>query len=285
MNVELAEERILQIVDRFTVDDAEVRCWSKRTEAFGTLAKLGGFIAKPKDDDFQIVYRERRLQPFWRLTAHTSYKYDRRREHRIQLGAEVQSVVYDDKPLPKQGRELLIPVIESCHEEKRGEWFYDGITKLPNPALKSYAVMEANEITPDELNAQAVVTPKLTNIVVPPQARVTALTREVLAQIMPKIEADVIHEERVALDCIDLYYRPVYAYRYKWQNKEAVVEFDALTGETKVGGATFETYVGKLVDPAFLMEVGVETAGMFLPGVNLAKVVLKKGLSLRKGNA
>jgi hypothetical protein len=283
MNVELAEERILQIVDRFTIDDAEVRAWSKRTEAFGTLAKMGSFIAKPKDDDFQVVYRERRLQPFWRLTAHTSHTYERKREHRISLAPEVRSVAHNGEPLRQVGREIVVPVTESCHEEKRGEWFYDGITKQLAPALKSYAAMESREVTPDELNAQATApNPRATTIVVPPLARVKALTGEVLQQIIPKIDADVMLEEKIEIDAIELYYRPVYAYRYKWQNKEAVVEFDALTGEAKVGGTTFENYVGKLVDPAFLLDVGIETAGLFLPGANLAKLVVKKGLSFRK---
>ena len=59
------------------------------------------------------------------------------------------------------------------------------------------------------------------------------------------------------LDAIDLFYRPVYALRYRWQQKEAVVEVDAVTGETQTGGTTFETYVGKLVDRDFLLDAGL----------------------------
>ena len=42
MDVELAEERILVLADRFNLDHAEGRAWAKRTAAFGTVAKLGG---------------------------------------------------------------------------------------------------------------------------------------------------------------------------------------------------------------------------------------------------
>jgi hypothetical protein len=67
MNVELAEERILLLPDKLGAAQAEGRAWSKRIDAFGAFAKLGGFINKPKDEDYEVVYRELRLQPFWRL--------------------------------------------------------------------------------------------------------------------------------------------------------------------------------------------------------------------------
>ena len=44
MDVELAEERILVLADRFNLDHAEGRAWAKRTDAFGTVAKLGGLL-------------------------------------------------------------------------------------------------------------------------------------------------------------------------------------------------------------------------------------------------
>ena len=68
--------------------------------------------------------------------------------------------------------------------------------------------------------------------------------------------------------------------RYKWQQKEAVVEVDAVTGETRVGGATFEAYIGKLVDRDFLLDAGAEAANMFIPGVNLARIIVVKGLKI-----
>ena len=100
MNVELAEERIFLFPDRFTLENGEGRAWTKRTEAFGALAKIGGLISKPKDEDYELVYRERRLQPFWRLAAHTDHVYERRRDYRLKLGPEVQSVHFMARPFP-----------------------------------------------------------------------------------------------------------------------------------------------------------------------------------------
>jgi hypothetical protein len=281
MNVELAEERILLLIDRFTIDHAEGRAWAKRTEAFGALAKIGGLLNKPKDEDYEVVYRERRLQPFWRLAAHTDYVYERRREHRVKVGPEVQSVTLYDHVIPATGREVALTVVESCREETRREWLFDGITKKDTPTLKPYTAFDAKTVSADELNDQArTADSKYPTVIVPPQAKSSSLTRDVIAQVIPKIDADKVIEEKVQIEAIDLFYRPVYAFRYRWQGKEAVVEFDAVTGEARTGGATFENYLGKLIEPGFLLDAGAEAANMFIPGVNLAKIIVVKSLKL-----
>jgi hypothetical protein len=280
MHVEIAEERILLIADRFNLDNAEGRAWAKRSEAFGAFARIGGLINKPKDEDYEVVYRERRLQPFWRLAAHTDYTYERRREHKLKAGPEVQSVTIGGQTFTATNKEVAVSVTENCREEARKEWLFDGITKQAAPTLKSYLSSDIKLIDADTLNAQAGGDPNCPTIVVPPQAKSSSLTREIIGQLVPKIEADKILEEKVQIEAIDLCYRPVYAFRYRWQAKEAVVEFDAVTGEARPGGATFESYLGKLVDKEFLLDAGVEAANMFIPGVNLAKIVIVKGLKI-----
>ena len=274
MNVELAEERILLLPDQLGAAQAESRAWSKRTDAFGAFAKLGGFLQKPKDEDFEIVYRELRLQPFWRLSAATTYVYERQREHRLKLAPEVQSVSVGGQSFASADREATVTVTECCNESSQKEWLYDGITKKGDLRLKPYLAFAYQQVTAEDLNTRA----RAGDIVVPPQAKASMLAREVISRSIRKIEADRIIEEKVHLEAIDLFYRPVYAVRYRWQQKEAVVEVDAVTGETQTGGATFEAYVGKLVDRDFLLDAGVEAANMFIPGVNLAKIIVSKGL-------
>lgn len=276
MNVELAEERILLLPDKFGAAQAEGRAWSKRTDAFGAFAKLGGFINKPKDEDYEVVYRELRLQPFWRISASTTYVYERQRQHKLKIGPEVQSITIAGENVPAVNREATVAVTENCSESSQRDWLFDAITKKAEPTLKSYIGNDAKQVTPEDLNEQA----KAGAIIVPPQAKASMLTRDVISQAIRKIEADRILEEKMLIDAIDLYYRPVYAVRYKWQTKEAVVEVDAVTGETRTGGTTFEAYVGKLVDRDFLLDAGAEALNAFIPGVNLAKIIVVKGLKL-----
>lgn len=276
MNVELAEERILLLPDRLGAQQAEGRAWGKRTEAFGAFARLGGLLQKPKDEDYEVVYRELRLQPFWRLSASTTHIYERTRQHRIKVAPEVQSVTVGGQTFPASNREAAIAVTESCQEASQRDWLFDGISKKADAALKSYLGIDPKIVTADDLNEHA----RSGAIIVPPQAKASMLTREVISQAIRKIEADRIIEETMRVDAIDLFYRPVYAVRYRWQGKEAVVEVDAVTGDARTGGMTFEAYVGKLVDKEFLLDAGAEAANMFIPGVNLARIIVTKGLKL-----
>jgi len=57
-----------------------------------------------------------------------------------------------------------------------------------------------------------------------------------------------------------------------------VIEFDGLTGETRTGGTTFEQYLGKVLEPRFLLDAGVEAVNMFLPGTQLARIVVQHGV-------
>jgi hypothetical protein len=42
--------------DRFNLDHAEGRAWAKRTDAFGTVAKLGGLLNRTGSEDYQCIY-------------------------------------------------------------------------------------------------------------------------------------------------------------------------------------------------------------------------------------
>lgn len=274
MDVELAEERILLFADRFTMDHAEGRAWAKRADAFGTVAKLGGLFNKQAADDYECVYRERRLQPFWRLHCTAVVAYERTREYAVPVAAAVQSVHVAGEPRAVTGREFRISGLESCREETDRTAFYDGLTKGEAPALAAYLKYDAAEATAETLaEASAAGT-----VVVPPEARASSLVREVVSTAIGKIEADRILEERVTVDAVELYYRPVYAFRYRHGGKEAVIEFDGLSGDTRPGGATFEQYLGKALEPKFLLDAGVEAVNLFVPGTQLARIVVTHGV-------
>ncbi|HEX5377888.1 MAG TPA: hypothetical protein VFW47_04910 [Phenylobacterium sp.] len=278
MQVELAEERVFRMTDRFTLEHAEGRAWSKRLEAFGTMARVTGLFAQPKDDEFEVVYRERRLQPFWRLTVSTTTAYERTRDYPIKVLPEVREVTIGGQTLPVSAGQFTIQGLESCREDTRRETLVDGLTKQINPGLSAYLQHDALEIdakTLAEASAEGL-------LVVPPEARASGIVRDVIATAIGKIDADRVLEETVRVEAIDLYYRPVHAFRYRRAGKEAVVEFDAVTGEVKTNGSTFEQYLGKVLEPHFLLDVSAETINMVVPGANLVKLMVVKGMELRE---
>jgi hypothetical protein len=101
--------------------------------------------------------------------------------------------------------------------------------------------------------------------------------RQTLSKMIMGIQADKILEENVEVTCIDLYYRPVYAFQYRWtgKNKEAIIEVDGLTGQIKSGARVFSEYLGRVLDQNFLFDLGADAAGMLIPGGSIAVKVAK----------
>jgi hypothetical protein len=274
MDVELAEERLLVLADRFNLDHAEGRAWAKRADAFGTVAKLGGLLNRAGSEDYECIYRERRLQPFWRLHSRAVAAYERMRSYTVPVAPEVRSVEILGETKTVEQRQFRLTGLESCREETERETLFDGLTRAENPALVAYLRFHATPVNAEMLADTA----RTGTVVVPPENKASALVREVVSSAIGRIEADKILEERVIVDAVDLIYRPVYAFRYRHAGKEAVIEFDGLTGDTRADGATFEQYLGKALEPKFLLDVGVEAVNIFVPGTQLARIVVQHGV-------
>ena len=242
------------------------------------MAKLTGFLSRPDDAAFEVIYRERRLQPFWHIGCTAHYAYERVRDYRVPVGAHVIDVVVEGIPRPVTAGAYTVGGLERCREQVEREAWFDGISGAPEPALAAYLKNATTPGDPAMLAAQT----EAGVVVVPPQAKTSMLVRDVLASAITLIEADAVTEERMVVHHIDLVYRPIHAFRYRWQGKEAVVEVDAVTGLAHAGGSTFEHYVGKVLDAEFLLNAGVEMAGLFIPGARLAEIVISKSLKAGK---
>lgn len=63
------------------------------------------------------------------------------------------------------------------------------------------------------------------------------------------------------------------------------MEYDALTGELQAGGRTFQQYVGKVLDPEFLFDVGIDTIDLLVPGGGLAVKLARKGIDAARSRS
>jgi hypothetical protein len=95
--------------------------------------------------------------------------------------------------------------------------------------------------------------------------------------MLKPLQADTVLEEVVAVEAIDLYYAPVYAFEYYWRpkDKRTVAEFDGLTGEWRREGKTFRQQIGQVLTRDVLFDVGADVVGMFIPGGSIAIKVAK----------
>ena len=192
MHVELAEERVLVLKDRFSMDHAEGRAWTKRTEAFGTLAKLSGLLSRPRDEDFETVYREHRLQPFWRIACTARMAYERKRDYRVPVEPNVVQVDIAGALREVTGGSFTVPGVEHCRDEIHREVCFDAIRGTADAGLAAYLKHDAAESDAEQLAAASAEG----MVVVPPEAKASALVREVLASAITRIDADACSRRR-----------------------------------------------------------------------------------------
>lgn len=273
MEVQIAEERIVVLTDRFSMDHAEGRAWARRADAFGTVAKLGGLLNRATADDYECVYRERRLQPFWRVKVQSVTAYERTRSYAVPVSPSVRAVTVLGETFPVENGQFRLSGLESCRDEVVRDHYYDGLSRAQNPALVSYLQYPGTTSDAATLASAA----SAGTVVVPPEIRASMLVREVVSSAIGQVEADRVLEETVTIELVDLVYRPVYAFRYRHAGKEAVLEFDGLTGDIRADGSTFEQHLGKILDPRFLLDVGVEAVDLMVPGANLVRMVVEHG--------
>ena len=281
MNITLADERVYLLTEQLSLDQAEGRAWSQKVDAFGRMVKVASFLQRPKDDDFELVYKEHRYEPFWHLVCRARYVYERRREYTLTLsGPEVETVTIDGTTYRASDGRVTLDGLEHCRDEPDQELFVEAYSNERTPELAQYLQYPAIDIPRADLDNFA----PAGAIVVPSQIRASAVVRDVLLGVLKSVQADRILEDHVEVENIDLYYRPVYAFQYRWlsKGKEAVMEYDALTGRLQADGKTFQKYVGKLLDAEFLFDVGADTIDLLVPGGGIAMKLARKGIDVAR---
>jgi hypothetical protein len=280
MEISLADERAYQITPQVPFEVARVRVDDKRTSL--VAGTVGALLSRPKAEDIQLLSTENRLEPFWQITIATRTRYDRNRSYTLSVGgAEVQQVTILEHQVTvdrqaKGGPSLSLAGVEHCQEESRVTRFFDGISGEKADCSK-YLTFPALEIAGLETFSPEGV------LVVPPQARATAVVRQVMTEAVKPVQAQIIHEERVDVENIDLYFRPVYAFEYNWaaKNKRVVVEYDALTGDFHAGGKKLGDQIRGMLTRDLLFDVTADAVGMIVPGgsiaVKLVKAVVDRG--------
>ena len=109
-------------------------------------------------------------------------------------------------------------------------------------------------------------------MVLPPEQRASFVIRTVIGELMKPVQADTLMEETLLLENADLYYRPVYAFEYKWQprDKSAVVEIDGATGQMRQAQSLLHDVKGVFTHKDAWFDITADTVGMLVPGANIA---------------
>jgi hypothetical protein len=163
-----------------------------------------------------------------------------------------------------------LPVLEHCLEEYRREVFLDGQTGQPvadgaqvisgpRSEVGDVAVLSANE-----------------TVVIPPEQRASFVVRSVIQEIMKPIQADKLIEETLVLEVVDLFYRPIWSFEYKWvpRDKTGFIELDGVTGQIRQTNQLLPQIKG-MVNKETLFDIGADTVELLVPGGGIAMKVAR----------
>jgi hypothetical protein len=269
MEITLSPERLFRLIPQITPEEGQRRVEAKKVAL--VAGTLGSLLSRPNPDDFELTYTESRLEPIWFVGVRIRNVYERTKTFPLQpTGPEVKEVRLLGHTLSiESGKGITIPGIEYCEEERVLERTFAGDGTV-QPDLVKFTQFAAEELT-DLTTLQDYGLPIL------PEARSAAVVRQVMAEAVKPLKAQVIHEESVVVERLALYFRPVYAFEYNWtsKGKRATLEVDGLTGEIRQGGRTFQNQMKKLLSRDLLFDLSADVAGTFIPGgsivVKLAK--------------
>jgi hypothetical protein len=271
MDITLGKEEIFRLLPMMNMEKAREKAWDKKTTVFSS--GLSGLLSRPRAEDVQISYSECRYEPFWHIACEVYYEYDRKRNYIVPvISPEVKRVTINgtDYQVTDRPHQFTIDGVEHCVEGANNETFFDAIRNQQRD-WKNYLLFDKENVAD-----LAKFVPE-GNIVVQPEMHASAAVRQVLGSMLRPIQADEIHAENVDIKKIGLYFRPVYAFEYKWETKgkTAVAEFDGLTGAMTTGGITLRQQVEKVITRDLIFDIGAMTAGMLVPGGNIAVRMVK----------
>ncbi len=262
MDITIDEEKILELVAPFTEETILERALAKRVDAFGQVAK---FLQRPKPDEIKIAETQKRYEPFWYGSARAVYKYDRRHRYEVPVAPEVHTVTIYEKEHAVEKRAFQLEAMEHCQEELAQELMLEPQHGHERDFRKYLS------FTPRQVeNLETLRTHD--TLVVLPEVRSSFLVGKLTQALMKTIQADKIYEQRIQVDKVILYLRPVYAFEFVWESrdKRQVVEFDALTGELRAEAGQIKRQITDVLENDDLFDIGSDVVGTFVPGANIA---------------
>jgi hypothetical protein len=238
---------------------------------------VGALLARPKPDEIQMISMENRLEPFWLVRISGRVVYDRLVTYSVPVGGpDVQKVDICGQTLTpevkgKEGPKILLNAVEHCRDERQSQRTFDALTGEPKDFSRYLPFPKTVIADLDSFAPNGV-------LVLPPQVRATAVTRQVMVEVIKPVQnANTIHEELVNVEALELSFRPVYAFEYEWaaKGKRGVVEFDGLTGEINLGGRKMRDQVKQIFTRDLIFDVTADAVGMIVPGGGIAVKLVK----------
>ncbi len=263
MDINIGEEKIIELASPLTFDEIRNKAMAKRVDAFGTIAK---FMQRPKPEEIEITQTQKRYEPFWYGSARAVYKYDRRHRYQVPTAPEVRVVTfYEKEHTVEKDHTFALEALEHCEEELTKELMLEPQHGSERD-YKKYLAFTGKEVE----NLDALRDEE--TLLVMPEVRSSFLVGKLTQALMKTIQADKIYEQRIDVEQVILYFRPVYAFEFWWKTKDKrqVIEFNALTGEQRAEPGQIKKQISGVLENDDLFDIGSDVVGTFVPGANIA---------------
>lgn len=244
--------RVFLLKEQFSPEQMRERAWDQKMTVFGGLMNL---IFRPRSEEIQLGQSEKRYEPFWHASARTHYVYEHDRQFVVSTsGPQVKEVTIEGQPHPiRNERYVALCGTEHCEEQLKLEACIDGLTG-ERRTLQRYLAYPRRQLPGLRRLSEEGGTLRA------PVGSASAVVRQLLSELVRPGHAHRVIEDRAEIVALDLYFRPVYVFEYRWavKGRNAVAEFDGLTGEMSPGGALLHGQSGPLPPAGTLFDVGRE---------------------------
>ena len=170
-----------------------------------------------------------------------------------------------------------MPALEHCRTEFHSESFVDGLTGA--------VVADGAQVIsgPRSEVADPATLSEGDTVALPPENRASYVVRALMGDLIKPVQADKVLEEEVVLETTDLFYRPIWAFEFTWngKGKHAIVEIDAVTGQTRAGKA-LPARSGARSTATCCSMWALTRVGLFVPGGSIAVKLAKAAIDNNK---
>lgn len=263
----------------FNFTAAREQAEKKKLNAFGLLAKFN-FLKRPTEESVILQQEIHRYEPFWMIKAKRSTEYTYNATYNIPIhNPHAQNIQVSDTNINPVIRTIDrakfdLSVIEHCHRTIEYTDYLDGLNRDIKPSVLLNYIQRYPTEEKDTTTLKNVIQPQLSQ---------TTVLQKINAYMNTQIlNTSDISKDTIEIDSIHLYFRPVFAFEYRWAttDKIGVIEIDGLTGEIIENGNWFKDTFDQAITRNTLIDISADLASTVIPGggaiIKVANHVISK---------
>jgi len=252
-------------------EEARTKVEAQKKKAFGMLSSFFG----KGGHEIMVSGYLCRYEPFWYMEGESLLEYTRKSQYSFSVKPEVRSVTINGASFDVDPESPVLSVEgqDHCYESFSkhlvknalggSDKKLDTYRKAPAHKLKSLKDLHKKDV-----------------VVIEPTIKASYLIRDLIKDLIRPFDADKVLQEKVIINTISLFFRPIHVFELTRGPKSATLEVDGITGVVSKSSPFRNQIAQKLRQEQTWFDVGTELASVVVPGAG-AGVVISKHLKDR----